>query len=149
MTDSKGGAFGFDCCLASPKFRVFQRPARRKAVPIGGAHLGTSAATARQPKQDIVQGPHELIDVSEFRLHFIRDFLGSGPIKIWHQLPRAIAFGIGHERQLSAIMRFRPRSQKRQKLTFAFLSYLSVQVRERLGGACREAPPVGHELKRS
>jgi hypothetical protein len=29
MIDSKGGAFGFDCCLASPKFRVFQQPARR------------------------------------------------------------------------------------------------------------------------
>src|SRR5262245_5499712 len=28
MIDSKGGAFGFDCCLASPKFRVFQQPAR-------------------------------------------------------------------------------------------------------------------------
>ena len=29
MIDSKGGAFGFDCCLALPKFRVFQQPARR------------------------------------------------------------------------------------------------------------------------
>jgi hypothetical protein len=28
MIDSKGGAFGFDCCLASRKFRVFQQPAR-------------------------------------------------------------------------------------------------------------------------
>jgi hypothetical protein len=28
MIDSKGGAFGFDCCLASPKFRVFQQPVR-------------------------------------------------------------------------------------------------------------------------
>ena len=28
MIDSKGGAFGFDCCLAAPKFRVFQQPAR-------------------------------------------------------------------------------------------------------------------------
>jgi hypothetical protein len=28
MIDSKGGAFGFDCCLTSPKFRVFQQPAR-------------------------------------------------------------------------------------------------------------------------
>jgi hypothetical protein len=28
MIDPKGGAFGFDCCLASPKFRVFQQPAR-------------------------------------------------------------------------------------------------------------------------
>ena len=28
MIDSKGGAFGFDCCLASPKFRVFQQPAK-------------------------------------------------------------------------------------------------------------------------
>jgi hypothetical protein len=27
MIDSKGGAFGFDCCLAAPKFRVFQQPA--------------------------------------------------------------------------------------------------------------------------
>jgi hypothetical protein len=32
MIDSKGGAFGFDCCLASPKFRVFQQPA--KLVPL-------------------------------------------------------------------------------------------------------------------
>ena len=31
MIDSKGGAFGFDCCLASPKFRVFQQPARKPA----------------------------------------------------------------------------------------------------------------------
>jgi hypothetical protein len=42
MIDSKGGAFGFDCCLASPKFRVFQQPARghrleaaRLALPLG------------------------------------------------------------------------------------------------------------------
>src|SRR5258707_15482024 len=27
MIDSKGGAVGFDCCLAAPKFRVFQQPA--------------------------------------------------------------------------------------------------------------------------
>src|SRR5262249_4581510 len=29
MIDSKGGAFGFDWCLATSKFRVFQQPARR------------------------------------------------------------------------------------------------------------------------
>jgi len=28
MIDSEGGAFGFDCYLASPEFRVFQQPAR-------------------------------------------------------------------------------------------------------------------------
>jgi hypothetical protein len=28
MIDSKRGVFGFVCCLASPKFRVFQQPAR-------------------------------------------------------------------------------------------------------------------------
>ena len=28
MINSTGGAFGFDCCLASPKFRVFQQPAK-------------------------------------------------------------------------------------------------------------------------
>src|SRR5512132_379818 len=33
MIDSKGGAFGFDCCLASPKFRVFQQPARTFRKP--------------------------------------------------------------------------------------------------------------------
>jgi len=30
MIDSEGGAFGFDCYLASPEFRVFQQPARGK-----------------------------------------------------------------------------------------------------------------------
>jgi hypothetical protein len=29
MIDSKGGAFRFDCCLATSKFRVFQQPVRR------------------------------------------------------------------------------------------------------------------------
>ena len=33
MIDSKGGAFGFDCCLAPPKFRVFQQPARTFPTP--------------------------------------------------------------------------------------------------------------------
>ena len=37
MIDSEGGAFGFDCYLASPEFRVFQQPAKSvkdsKAVP--------------------------------------------------------------------------------------------------------------------
>src|SRR6516165_310262 len=28
MIDSEGGAFGFDCYLASPEFRVFQQPVR-------------------------------------------------------------------------------------------------------------------------
>src|SRR6516162_3194189 len=28
MIDSEGGAFGFDCYLASPEFRVFQQPAK-------------------------------------------------------------------------------------------------------------------------
>jgi hypothetical protein len=37
MIDSKGGAFGFDCCLASPKFRVFQQPAKRDRVCRGPA----------------------------------------------------------------------------------------------------------------
>jgi len=34
MIDSEGGAFGFDCYLASPEFRVFQQPARLAKDPI-------------------------------------------------------------------------------------------------------------------
>ena len=32
MIDSEGGAFGFDCYLASPEFRVFQQPARGRRL---------------------------------------------------------------------------------------------------------------------
>src|SRR6516164_9531464 len=34
MIDSEGGAFGFDCYLASPEFRVFQQPVRGKFATI-------------------------------------------------------------------------------------------------------------------
>jgi hypothetical protein len=43
MIDSKGGAFGFDCCLATSKFRVFQQPAR--GIPVAG-DLFISAAVS-------------------------------------------------------------------------------------------------------
>src|SRR5262249_910403 len=41
--DSKGGALGFDCCLASPKFRVFQQPARAIRANFSMTCLGKSA----------------------------------------------------------------------------------------------------------
>lgn len=38
MIDSEGGAFGFDCYLASPEFRVFQQPAKGLDVMVPTPH---------------------------------------------------------------------------------------------------------------
>jgi len=45
MIDSKGAAFGFDCCLASPKFRVFQQPAR----PAARLHINFFSRCRKRP----------------------------------------------------------------------------------------------------
>jgi hypothetical protein len=41
MIDSEGGAFGFDCYLASPEFRVFQQPARCQTANSGEWRVST------------------------------------------------------------------------------------------------------------
>src|SRR5262245_7225026 len=48
MIDSKGGAFGFDCCLASPKFRVFQQPASGSLRTVQSPVLGGACFFARK-----------------------------------------------------------------------------------------------------
>ena len=45
MIDSKGAAFGFDCCLASPKVRVFQQPAR----PAARLHINFFSRCRKRP----------------------------------------------------------------------------------------------------
>ena len=51
MIDSKGSTFGFDCCLASPKFRVFQQPAnpRRSRPRTAIARQGGTGGPHRPP----------------------------------------------------------------------------------------------------
>ena len=62
MIDSEGGAFGFDCYLASPEFRVFQQPVRRVdgleplmlAFPTSGRQaifLGATGPRATRPEE--------------------------------------------------------------------------------------------------
>jgi hypothetical protein len=53
MIDSKGGAFGFDCCLASPKFCVFQQPARsQRRVPIAAALVDNASVAHGRRERD-------------------------------------------------------------------------------------------------
>src|SRR5258708_21420261 len=55
MIDSKGGAFGFDCCLAAPKFRVLQRPAKPPPeVPVRVFLKSQLMAALRQHARPII-----------------------------------------------------------------------------------------------